>query len=391
MQPFRKPLQLCFCVLFLLVLCAPVVLTLCLSPQGLSLQAPESHNPFRVADAQLKSWTEELWTREPSRRAVAYADFTLFSRSLSENVFIGREDQFFFKGNQAMDNLMGQYQVPEETLSALCDAQQQTSEILSARGIRYVVVILPAKESVYPESIPGIYRREGASGRRAQIIAALQSRTDVEVLDMTDLLLDHKAEEILYLQTDSHWNMHGSFLASQRLVEYLRRDDPRIAPLDAEDYQVHYVDAPGQNLAALSYLEQVVPELNIPQYERTGGWRFLSMESEATYPDPGDPVTLGEITSMIIRENPALPNAPNLMLMGDSFTGWDQDATNYWNVNNFLSESFHRYVKYHYYNAPFYLSLIEKEQSDIVVLMYLENNLEMLTRPIRTDPYPAAS
>ena len=71
------------------------------------------------------------------------------------------------------------------------------------------------------------------------------------------------------------------------------------------------------------------------------------------------------------------------MVMGDSFTGWSKiyEGTFYeseWDINYFMGESFHRYVRYHYLKNPLNLSLVSKENSDLVIRFFLEGNLELL-------------
>ena len=83
---------------------------------------------------------------------------------------------------------------------------------LAARGIAYVVVVVPEKFTIYPEHLPTWVVR--SPRRRRTIACAPPSERDgrVPFVDLRAPLLAAKARERVYFQTDSHWNYNGAIV-----------------------------------------------------------------------------------------------------------------------------------------------------------------------------------
>ena len=192
-----------------------------------------------------------------------------------------------------------------------------------------------------------------------------------------------KARIIEYMKTDSHWNYNGSFRAYQEIIKYLRQYYPQLPMMEKDDYNIEYVNTTGQNLSSLAYLSDNINEEDIPIY--TPKIQSEAEDLKASYPEQSP---IGETCGMIIKENDKNKDMPVLMMYADSFAGWHEKYTNYWNLNIFMQESFFKYIRYHYYVTPIDLKLVKIEEPDIVIREYVSSNLELLSEKcIGTDIY----
>jgi len=131
---------------------------------------------------------------------------------------------------------------------------------LAARGIRYLVVIAPNKETVYAEDVPPWLTRAPGPSRLQQLEGALRAAPDLALLDLTDPLEAAKPSGRLYHFTDTHWNDLGAFAGYRALVDRLQPWFGGLRPLGRSDLTEASEDTPGGDLARMCGLQLDVRE-----------------------------------------------------------------------------------------------------------------------------------
>ena len=96
-------------------------------------------------------------------------------------------------------------------------------------GARYVLVIAPNKESIYPEYLPPWIGPRVGPTRLDQLMSSLKSATDLTVIDLRGAVLADKSASILYYKTDTHWNTRGAYVAYREIMRVLAREFPALA------------------------------------------------------------------------------------------------------------------------------------------------------------------
>ncbi len=103
---------------------------------------------------------------------------------------------------------------------------------LAKRDIQYLVVLVPEKDSIYPEFLPDSKARRSTSAEPHPLASRLRARTRVEVVDLTDVLREHgRSASNLYLMTDSHWTDLGAFIGYERIMLSLAHHFPYLVAL----------------------------------------------------------------------------------------------------------------------------------------------------------------
>jgi alginate O-acetyltransferase complex protein AlgJ len=95
-------------------------------------------------------------------------------------------------------------------------------------GARYVFVIAPNKESIYPEYLPEWIGPSVGPSHLDQLMAHMKSATDVTVIDLRPALLAEKKVSVVYFKADTHWNTRGAYAAYREITRVLAPDFPAL-------------------------------------------------------------------------------------------------------------------------------------------------------------------
>src|SRR5712692_3713842 len=156
--------------------------------------------------------------------------------SPTPSVILGRSGWLFFAGDEALASYRAVQPFTEAELAAWQRRIETRRDWLAERGIRFLVVIAPNKETIYPEFMPESLNRVRSVTRLDQLVAHLRAHSSVAIVDPRDALRSAKAGGILYLRTDTHWNDVGAWLLYREIVTGLRRWYPELEPTPATEF-----------------------------------------------------------------------------------------------------------------------------------------------------------
>ncbi len=185
----------------------------------------------------------------------------LFHEAAVREVIIGRDGWLYTATNEMIENYTRIKQFSAEDLDAWQKLFETRRDWLAQRGIQYLVVFAPDKQTIYPEHLPDWLKRGAAPSKLDQIIARLNERSTVSVLDLRPTLLDAKQREPVFLMTDTHWNQRGIFATYQTLITKLSALFPGLTPLPATFFTWQDSPHPG-DLAVMLGQESSFPEKN---------------------------------------------------------------------------------------------------------------------------------
>lgn len=146
----------------------------------------------------------------------------------------------------------------ENELARCGDAMEAWRKRLEARGCRYLFVVAPNKDTIYPEKMPLGFTRLRPDSRMDQLLNYLQTHTGVTTLDLRPALLRAKQQGTLYLRTDTHWNSMGAFVAQEEIAMSLQPWFPALRPRTLEQYILTPGRRPGGDLARTLGLQDVL-------------------------------------------------------------------------------------------------------------------------------------
>lgn len=277
-------------------------------------------------------------------------------------VLVGENGWLLYTAEGEMEDYQKTDLFTDEELSVF----QQHLDSLSARyaeeGITLLVVIAPAKNTIYPERVPAQIPVLGSESRLDQLVSYLQANGQNQIIDVRHALLAAKADKDVYYATDTHWNDYGAYIAYSAILRELNKNHPNLVAHPESDFEVT-VRSPepldlSTNMGATS-----LPESRIQFAPR--------FDLHTTYKN----INLGG-RRLMFSYNPDV-SLPNLILYYDSF---------FFRVIPLLGEHFHNgiYVQNYTGGGLWNLSWVEEQKPDVVIIEFSERYIRDL--PVFIDP-----
>jgi alginate O-acetyltransferase complex protein AlgJ len=149
----------------------------------------------------------------------------LFGVSALHTVLPGHDGWYYWLGEDGLSldrHYRGTEAFPKAYVDATAAELIRRRDWLAARGIAYVVAIVPEKFTIYPEHLPAWVGPSMQPTPYDRVVAAL-ANSGVVLLDLRPALRDAKARERVYYQTDSHWNYLGAMVAYDAIMRAVQR------------------------------------------------------------------------------------------------------------------------------------------------------------------------
>ena len=245
----------------------------------------------------------------------------------------------------------------EEELAAF----QQNLDALSAhyaeRGIELIVVVVPNKNTIYPERVPTQLPVFGEETRLDQVANYLREHGTEQIIDLRPALLEAKAERQIYYATDTHWNDYGAYIAYSALLEAAgisARPASDFGVITSEPELLDLTEVTGSTLLAESKTQFA------PLFDLRASYKNLNLGGRKL------------MFSYIPDES-----LPDLVIYYDSF---------FFNVIPMLGEHFQHglYIQNYTISGLWNLSWVNEQEPDVVIIEFAERYLHDL--PDFIDP-----
>lgn len=247
--------------LFLVAIALPLPLTLILPAETVSLAEqrflapppswPDTPAGMRHLPAAVSGWIDDHFALR--EELVQLNQFVLRAAQAgilsSAPVLEGEDGWLYFAGDRALEDFQGRMPFTRAELDAWTDLLVQKQHWLEARGIPYLFVIAPNKQSIYPEHLPGWLAGLRGETRAEQLARHLVEHTDLPMLDLRPGLLSHKGTALLYRRLDSHWNMRGADIARSLMLQEITARYPELSVAPAPGGRWRDREASGGDLA----------------------------------------------------------------------------------------------------------------------------------------------
>jgi alginate O-acetyltransferase complex protein AlgJ len=279
--------------------------------------------------------------------------------SASPKVLVGNRGWLFYISDVNWEFFRGKNRLSDAELRQWLDRMEKHRNWLAERGIQFLILAAPVKESIYPEYLPYWLRREKAETQLDQIVRGAATRPGLTVIDVRKQLLERKRETAVYQAFDTHWNDEGGFIAYTAIMQEIARRRPEIARLTRQSFEL--VPARRrqiqQDLAQMLGIDLFVqPEcpVYIPRHLSTIDIKYLTSKTDENSPQL---ITTG------------IPNTPKIILIRDSFSAA---------VLPYMEDTFGWLLVRHHQDGSFPQADIEKYRPDIVLLEAREAGLDAM-------------
>jgi hypothetical protein len=290
---------------------------------------------------------------------------------IPDQALVGKEGWFFYAGDE-QSAYTGTDRFSSGELDSLAQELTYRKEYIEKRGGRFYFAITPVKNVIYTEYQPSSAYPLFPDSRGEQALRYLQQNTQVNTINLFDVLRKGKSDELRYYKRDNHWTPYGGFLAANEMLSRIHQDFPSVVPERAEDYTfLPSGDIPG-NVAEMFGIDGLKTDTT-RMFEPRSGFRSKWVP-QVPYPCPAYfpypqlyeyETETGDTTR------------PRLLLITDSFGV---------NVFPVLAEKFNRSVKiFDSWDYHLHPDILAKEQADVVILMPSEAFLRHIIQ--RSEPH----
>lgn len=228
---------------------------------------------------------------------------------------------------------------------------KEKQRICNESGADFMFLLIPNKETVYPEYLSDGYSIKEQESKSDKIIRTLESE-GVPYLYLLPKFRELKGEIQLYnVKNDSgHWNENGMFYGNVELYDFLIKNfDDSIVPISMDEFDV------GSNTE--KYLLQSRFPINeaLPSYTNKKE-DFMTPEEDAFLDAVED---MGLERARVYVVNDKMPDAPRLLVFGDSYFGHEM---------KFLGNHFSSTCYIHSLEISHFNELVEAFDPDLVII-----------------------
>ena len=142
----------------------------------------------------------------------------------SDQVLAGKGGWLFYKradDGTSIPDYQGTSTFSDATMESIMNSLLRQRDTFAARGIRFVVMIVPNKEIIYSEYMPSTVYRTSEITRCDRLYEYLTQNSDLEVVYPKEELLAAKGYYQVYYKYDTHWNFAGVYVGVQCLLRQL--------------------------------------------------------------------------------------------------------------------------------------------------------------------------
>ena len=167
------------------------------------------------------TFADRIPLRVEAVAADAWIDMQLFGDSPSPGVLLGKEGWLFSR-----DSIMARCDddvTPREVVASL----RQIDRIFRASGRRFLLLIAPNKEAIYPEYLGSAEGLTACTRNfRREVRSLLEGAGIAEYIDLWEVLESLKArtDGEVYWPHDTHWTSESALEATRQIVERLAPD-----------------------------------------------------------------------------------------------------------------------------------------------------------------------
>jgi alginate O-acetyltransferase complex protein AlgJ len=178
-----------------------------------------------------------LWSYDDALAWISNARYRVLGDRLYNNVFASKGDWLVYYGDAELEDQQGMMPFTEKQLASIQKRLDGLSSRLKKQGAVFLVVVVPNKNTIYPEYLPAQLPYASRQTRLDQVVEYQRRNGKTQILDLRPALQEARAERRVYYRLDTHWNAYGAWVAYQEILRALQNDFPSLQPHSLGEYR----------------------------------------------------------------------------------------------------------------------------------------------------------
>ena len=216
--------------------------------------------PLRGFPGNFTDFPTKFWGYDELVRGYTALRLNVLRDTIFGDVFIRPGGWLVYTGETSVSDYQNASPFTGAELSRIQQNLDGLDQRLSHEGITFLVVIVPGKNTIYPEQMPGQILQLGQVSQTDQLLDYMkQHGGQARILDLRPALREAAQQRQIFYATDTHWNPYGIWTGYREILNALQSDFPRLQPHALEDYR--YVSSgPGSGDLSEEWLQGLVQE-----------------------------------------------------------------------------------------------------------------------------------
>ena len=320
------------------------------------------HSLSRKLEAHVN---DHFGLRDQLVRANSRLRYAVGLSSNPRQVVIGRDGWLFYARERIMEQHVGADVFAPAELEAWVARMEANRKWLADRGIPFVMVLAPDKNTIYPEMLPQYPKKPGVLTRADQIVARLKG-SSLTFVDPRAAITAAKAHHPrLYFEGDSHWGHRGAYIAYEMLMHEVARHFPGVPRLTLNDFTASTEPVAIDLVYLLGLHHDIAIKGEVLTRKSPAAGQGVDVRLPAAGAPWGWPINFHRTPNA---------KAPRAVIFGDSFTDYILGPT-------FLYETMRDPVYTHHNLGNFNFSLVTEVKPDIVIAVIAERYLKTIPGP----------
>lgn len=212
-------------------------------------------------------FNENFGARKEFITGFYFARMKLLHETYIDDKIVSGKDGWLFYGPKTdglgFEDAAGKLYYQPSELEKIKNNLEEQYNWLERKNIKFLLVICPNKQTIYPEKLPASFTRGTTSLDQLVQYLTLQSR--IPFIDLRESMSKAKTNYSmpLYFKTDTHWNDLGAFIAYQEIARKISDGRETGKSIPFTDYDIKAYTSKGQDITAMVGLENYYTDTEI--------------------------------------------------------------------------------------------------------------------------------
>jgi len=276
--------------------------------------------------------------------------------SISSKVLVGKNNWLYTTEYGALKDYQGILKYNPELLEKLLNLLISEYREAQKNGLKYLFVVVPDKHTIYPEYLPDIIQKYKTKNDTLldQLIKEMRKiEPDFPILDLRKAMLKAKKNDIIYLQSDTHWNLIGAYYGYRAIVKSLGEKPISLSKFDKKQEIVDFGNLAEMIKKNIKYKNYYLEYKKEPKFNLV-----TKNNSKNVFNDLWGLPLDKEIGRHSFFEYKNPEKTLNLLMFRDSYTD---------NLMNFLPNNFNQSIFIWLYPCKIRFDLAKKQGINVVI------------------------
>lgn len=181
------------------------------------------NEPWQFTESFTKFYDKNFKGRDYYYNLYTKLMIDFFGTSPIDEVSLGKSKWLFLGSSSALKDYLNISRLGPSEINEIKDQLEDNKGFLDSLSIKYLVVVVPNKHSIYTEYLKDRFFQNETPSNLEMLDSTLQCRS-VPFLNLTSALHIEKDKTFdLYYNSDSHWNDFGAYIGFKNIVKSLNK------------------------------------------------------------------------------------------------------------------------------------------------------------------------